>query len=58
MIQSLLTSPSKDCAPRVSVLYKEEIRMKFKKYIITFSKTMNGNEIFCGLWNMQNMIQI
>jgi hypothetical protein len=44
-----VTSPFKNCAPRVLVLYEEEIRMKFEKYIIIFGKTMNGNKIFFWL---------
>jgi hypothetical protein len=32
--------------------------MKFKKHIIVYSKAMNRNKTYCGLWNIENMVKL
>jgi hypothetical protein len=42
--------------PRLPILNKEDIRVKFKKHIIVRCNAMNGGKTLGGLWNVENII--
>jgi hypothetical protein len=52
------TPPFKNKPPHCPILNQKEPRVKFKKHIIVYSMAMNKNKTFCGLWNIENMVQL
>jgi hypothetical protein len=57
MVEAAFTRPMQQHLLCFLVLNQKEIWMKFNKYIIIKSKLMNGNKIFVGGRNMQDIIK-
>jgi hypothetical protein len=44
--------------PRDLVLDQKEERMEFNKHAIVIGETMNGEQVFRGMWNMEDIMKM